>query len=1530
MLRVSISWRAGQVVFDGDMVKQEATLSQSLYDNPILKKCSDVLDTLLDDPLSVPFRTKVHPIAHSAADYYDRIVLPMDLGLVHDRIRHGYYDPSTISGVDARVFQAHSDLANNLEDPKQWTKYLTVMKTINHCLRPAPKHASQNMRLVQAWITGQQVFQVETLVMLPTDYLSKQAPKKLSKKEADREAERTSLLSTRAAGYLGFNQDVLQVFKNCASYNTTGTEMSSQGKKLAKVYMELFDKHVLNPIAIDPEAKRSRAKYRPSRPEIDLLQVHLHKLVEKKDETVQLTPILVATALQHAQDHNQALLPRVRAWILQWLMDRLGRTEQVVGLVSTHAPTEPGEPKAPVFAPLFDPSVVYRRRLACSMKWRRMIVRSGDPPHMRMGCLGMDRFYNRYWYVDADIQGRVLVEWGLERDLAKRKPSAQEQYAYVRGLKQTWDRVDTFSDWGELTTMEELVELSASLNPLGQEERGLLLNLRTVIVRLQARMNKTPNMLSSVCMVDFDQEEANSQAVDVVEWNEQMLAGVPSQYAQTLLQKMGSFFTTQFYQASDQAHMCEQGLLDVNSSLVVPPSSQTVLDSMSGSFQEYSNWLGVDMRLGQLQVACEQVDKVYNDETANTLVRGVQAPSLEANPLVLLQNQLLTMESSMHTLIEKSSDDAWTLDTDQVRSRWKQALDSSTPPSLATLKSSLLDLHTHVPPALVTQPWMEMQALWVAHTKAAKSCSMLAILLRSFWGACLDWKHGIKKVHHRAKKEAVQTVVLKQEPIVPARILPVKPGREFLYNHVLASGFGYMTWRAFGYSSLLQSSVLGQPQQYYLRDQALMDEYPDLDVASSMYKDQSVVVVDTQQLGRVVRRDPADAFSPKYLVQVEGLNEVDRLVDFANVEFIQPYSNGEYVYNAATGLLGPEGMDDMWGSPIPTLLEVNERFHGTSREVNRSRQRKEVEVVEEVVQEPGLYEQAIVARRNLLRRAALMFLKILNIRQKDASTLVKCTQTQISLWLNNREGFDKRKLDVKMVQWFNAVNKKEGFVAVPQSFYSKQPKDTQLVIYPPSALSLSLESELKMELIEVLTPIFYDFPIMHLKSEEEYLHEEVNAHKPSRPKRRPPKRSASSQRLELDVVNLDLLQKADYPSLLGPAGTMTSRKLFGVVPPSAWLLYLNKQARGFVEANRLDEIEVGQRVVFFPEGQRVVGRHAELCMMHNTQQNAGILWGPLFDFTQSTKQALHCQVLDVTYHACPFGNLRGTSHVVNKRSGMAYMCLRLRVDVQEVEDRHMQFACLSILHKIKEQVQDASLLFTPPQALYLDWEEVIGPDHIDFGGVLAKVQGNEYTSMEQVEQDIQKILVNYTKYFVQEHSYGNLYIDAIKQAQKAFLLLSQHPGLVPPASTSPIQPMDIQVVIKPFYEQSFPSYIVQESVCLESAKSLDAFPFVLGQRVRMIGSHKEEYGRRRGEDKDRPSKRRRLRHNEEEVVSDHVSNMHGVVVGLRPGLNPVYQWGSVVVRWEDALSVAIKKKDKFLDHPQMVWAHQNHWALELV
>ena len=68
--------------------------------------------------------------------------------------------------------------------------------------------------------------------------------------------------------------------------------------------------------------------------------------------------------------------------------------------------------------------------------------------------------------------------------------------------------------------------------------------------------------------------------------------------------------------------------------------------------------------------------------------------------------------------------------------------------------------------------------------------------------------------------------------------------------------------------------------------------------------------------------------------------------------------------------------------------------------------------------------------RNEMRHVASLLISELGIRQKEVALRLDCSQTQISLWMNDKEGLDKKKMDDKVRVWFLKENRAHRWVCV--------------------------------------------------------------------------------------------------------------------------------------------------------------------------------------------------------------------------------------------------------------------------------------------------------------------------------------------------------------------------------------------------------------------------------------------------------------------------------------------------------------------
>jgi len=600
----------------------------------------------------------------------------------------------------------------------------------------------------------------------------------------------------------------------------------------------------------------------------------------------------------------------------------------------------------------------------------------------------------------------------------------------------------------------------------------------------------------------------------------------------------------------------------------------------------------------------------------------------------------------------------------------------------------------------------------------------------------------------------------------------------------------------------------------------------------------------------------------------------------------------------------------------------------------------------------------------IVKQAVLQVMAGLGLRQKDVAEQLACSQSHLSLWLNGRGGVDKRKFEVRVVNWLRVKNMVHGWVKAEDLTgpNNNMPINIHAGVELPHHLPGRVgnnEAVIQTHWKQVVAALL---PVIQAVVDPHGVHRDTTA---------PQAEEATAQEMKptefRGILTLlpsepsggqaqgDSLALPEHPyssmfksSLqLRWENTIPFRTSAGlprvegqVVDRERWLGMLSDVGRRRMENSGLDLLGCGHEVVYFPEGHAFANSHCELRMgaelLRGNRQGCP---GPAVEHVLENRSPVPCQVRDVKFYSWsdPTGRTMSAPYAVvilvpeTSRADAYYPMVEL--DPFRTGAKHTSAAAAAALtnprklelkhvlgqvmmHLMRMSRSSLCMYFVSPK-IYKDLEQIVGPEegHLDLATIQERVQEGHYASAEDFLQDLALMAENARKLYTETHKYGASVAQAAHSIVMRAQLLMRHPetlcvlheltdGGHGRVSASP--PDSLRVIIRPHLEVGFPTWLVSKERIYPSlyptSRSGSNVSWNLGMRVVCKGENKKK----------------------------------GTVVGFRFPLSDMQlPWGAVVVRWANtsssspsSLAAPAGEVDLTLDMPLFACQQMNPWDIE--
>jgi len=392
-------------------------------DPDLLSTCDEIISTILDDPTSSPFATPVDPVRHDAPNYFEVVKRPMDLETVQTRLRTGHYDPE------------HAPDSNRYQEIIEWKP--------EEDEEDEDEDEDEDVDEESGSVVKVKAEEGEGLGET-ADGAEKAPPKIRSEFEYYLALDQRFYdMDCLGGGHEGLAADIRQIWRNCRLFNKAHTKLYNDSKKLENVFHKLYNEKVLkrDPRLLYEDDAAATAVKTESGPDGQPVvapalaptapAVELNTVEEIGPYQRGLPPLAeVVLELNRVGDIAQLSLGS-KLRVIGSLLEMAQDTSAVRHMVSEREKT------------LANVAKDYAKKLREDQKRERELVNRGSTGEeelaahreemetrrsayetdlsnnaIRLEAAGLDRFYNRYWVIQA-VSPYILVEmartgqWGM-------------------------------------------------------------------------------------------------------------------------------------------------------------------------------------------------------------------------------------------------------------------------------------------------------------------------------------------------------------------------------------------------------------------------------------------------------------------------------------------------------------------------------------------------------------------------------------------------------------------------------------------------------------------------------------------------------------------------------------------------------------------------------------------------------------------------------------------------------------------------------------------------------------------------------------------------------------------------------------------------------------------------------------------------------------------------------------------------------------------------------------------------------------
>eukprot|EP00516_Mucochytrium_quahogii_P007929 CAMPEP_0203758754 /NCGR_PEP_ID=MMETSP0098-20131031/11590_1 /ASSEMBLY_ACC=CAM_ASM_000208 /TAXON_ID=96639 /ORGANISM=" , Strain NY0313808BC1" /LENGTH=2033 /DNA_ID=CAMNT_0050651333 /DNA_START=61 /DNA_END=6162 /DNA_ORIENTATION=+ len=1181
------------------------------------------------------------------------------------------------------------------------------------------------------------------------------------KEEEEEEEEEEEDDDGRGGGIDAFYADVQLVFQNCLKFNNKRSTVSVHAIRLKDLFDNLYQSRVLD--------------------RMDRVQ-DVRKQARSSSE---VTPELVVESLLF---YDSSQLPAsIRCWVLEWLIANMLQTNEIRLLIETGTPSE--VLAARLMTGVYPASLPPPPR-SSNIFDSHMIV---PGPLERLQPLGEDRFLNRYWWFDGDLEGRVFVQispsskhiWHPEH------LSAGEQLGCVK--ERTLSLVSSTTGhepfrWGFISTKKGVDALVKALNPLGRRELGLLKQLGSLYRRIVSRMSGGAS-------------DVNHELMAKVSYGEEV-----SMY--------GRKKTT------------------------VPTTECPVANSSSlSTFQVVHTCFKNNFRPRVLEGSARP--EVLFDQ--GNLVPTRQLGDLLLSPPDILSNRDLVvslLESLEQTVWEArpygAYPSSWTWRTDRLA--WRSSLQEI---ALGPNKSREL--------------WGEGQIVPPVPGRNSREelATLIKLLLRfenegvSYWDpedysgsrcgtcVCLQWRLDRWQWRRRVKNSATLS-----ELAILIRTLAVEGIR----------------WEDTE-RSLNVLYVQHQPNEdddYFDDD----DDEVELVLTDGMFLD----VRDDVSFGQVV--------SQKYAAQAFGYVAMGAFLGsfLHSALFSNKFSSMNSAHARAASKVASIAL---WNA------ERSARFGTIGLQCG-------------YIAAGGAVESE--PEHELVKNAFNNILTGISLRPRDVAEQLDSSQSHLNLWLSSRgvDNVDRKRFESRVVNWIRVKNRIHGWVK-PHDVLGV---DIHAGITPIPTAYVEWERAAPSyfnRVREALLPLIYTV-VVSQRTDGDGAHQGYSR----TIDQEHPYGSAHKSMNELSWDNV-------IPFTTPCASPRVQASELGY---NFWISLFSPPIQTKLLCAGFNQITVGSEVVYYPEGHAFANAHAELCMgaqiLRNCRQAA---YGPSITNIPHSRLPIVCRVESVKFHAA----LPSTeNHVPSPYCEMKLSPLehQPQIDMLEIAGvipgaRPIRTVLSMVLLHLSIMPDAVYCRRQVSGAVYKDLHLIIPEqDVIDLGTIEANVANGKYPTTSDFVDDLERMENVYRVFFLQARHYSPTIAQAAANIVFRAKLLLRHPEtlcLLKEDQTFYATPDDktLTLVLRPQYEASIPSYIVDYPTLCSTITRPNMRPWKIGMRV---------------------TKRTNTKKNK----------TTGRISGFRFPLSSDRQlaWATIIVDW-DANSLC----DQTIDMPNFANKHVNPWDI---
>jgi len=559
----------------------------------------------------------------------------------------------------------------------------------------------------------------------------------------------------------------------------------------------------------------------------------------------------------------------------------------------------------------------------------------------------------------------------------------------------------------------------------------------------------------------------------------------------------------------------------------------------------------------------------------------------------------------------------------------------------------------------------------------------------------------------------------------------------------------------------------------------------------------------------------------------------------------------------------------------------------------------------------------------VLKKALLKVMRYINVRQKDVADQIGCSQSHLSLWLNDRDGVNKRNFEPKVINWLRAKNMEYQWVKSEDiTDGNGNPIEINGLIEPipplPYGRTESIASDMPRE--EVVDAVL---PLIKAVCADITGGNEVNYSTP--------KEEAVS--LEVAVIEPKSFFDVTFDNPQHPYATLfksgsiawqdvipykitvASPRNFQVPETDcrSWMNMFSPLVRQELENCGMDKIQVGSKVLYFAEGHAFANAQGELRMateMIRAFRESS--FGQAIESVIETREPIVCQVIRVSHHLA-FSTCRRFAPVaycemeLEPVSGTS-SCPMLDIGIDYSHDR---LTIRDVLVRVVLNLlgtEEASLCTrSVTDNAYKDLYDVV-PRKMDLETIYSKVLNNEYLSVDLFLVDLNTMCTNITKYFVKVHQYNHVMAQAAATLLFKAKVLLRHPDTlcalkeVQKQLVASLSNNTIKVVLRPHFEHSFPSYVVEYETYQSSLAVNYLIDLARPRTSKMTSEWKLGM-----KVTPRNTTKKRL----------------GVIVGFRHPTGALgLPWASIVVNWSTD-----EDSDATLNLPKFAQSHANPWEI---